>query len=635
MTPSIRIVVCGDDFVGKSLMIQSLISDEKLPPQPFLAPVVISKLDFPDSDVAPEDIPESILIIDTSSNLGTLHNELKRADVVCLVYSDHYSYERISLHWMPMLRSMGINLPVVVCANKLDLLLPAQLKSQNQDEFIPLINEFKEIEACVRCSGSDGYNIVEAFYMCQRAITHPISPIFDAKEGTLKQAAQRALHRVFSLCDKDQDGVLNFEEFCLLHQKCFGRTLPRDEFGNIMTSLASHIRLEGEGISSDGFIVLNKMYAERGRHETIWGILRAFHYTNSLSLSDKFLYPRLDVNVHQSVELSPTGYRFLVDLFLKCDRDNDGGLNQEELEHLFSPTPGIPPLWIELNFPALVVCNDQGHVTLQGWLAQWNLTTLLDYKTTLEYFAYLGYEAAEQPVKVTKQRKRRQRKGKWYRQPVNDRNIFNCYLVGAPKLGKSSLMSLFLRDTYSEMYSPTLKPRICVKDIELRGGKQCYLILEELGDLELAILENRERLDSCDVICYCYDSSDPELFQYLVDLRAKHAGRIDDIPAVFVALKADLDKQQQRLDIQPESYTRDLHLAMPLHISSAWTTSLQELFIQLVDAAKNPILATPGFEHEENTGEENLKHLLMAGTAMGVVALVSIWIWRGSRASSH
>ena len=81
-----------------------------------------------------------------------------------------------------------------------------------------------------------------------------------------------------------------------------------------------------------------------------------------------------------------------------------------------------------------------------------------------------------------------------------------------------------------------------VKDIELRGGKQCYLILEELGELEPAILLNQSRLDQCDVICYTYDSSDPESFQYLLDLRQKHAAMLNGIPSVFAALKADLDK---------------------------------------------------------------------------------------------
>lgn len=46
----------------------------------------------------------------------------------------------------------------------------------------------------------------------------------------------------------------------------------------------------------------------------------------------------------------------------------------------------------------LIICvaNDifhifQGWITLQGFLAQWTLWTLLDIQRTLEYFAYLGY----------------------------------------------------------------------------------------------------------------------------------------------------------------------------------------------------------------------------------------------------
>ena len=85
------------------------------------------------------------------------------------------------------------------------------------------------------------------------------------------------------------------------------------------------------------------------------------------------MYPRLDVNPHSSVELSPTGINF-VDLFIKFDKDNDGGLNEDELNTLFRSTPGIPKLWVESNFPSSIVCNEEGYVTL-GWLAQWNLTT--------------------------------------------------------------------------------------------------------------------------------------------------------------------------------------------------------------------------------------------------------------------
>ena len=52
-----------------------------------------------------------------------------------------------------------------------------------------------------------------------------------------------------------------------------------------------------------------------------------------------------------------------------CLQDSDGALNDEELAELFSTSPGNP--WLRDGFPATTVTNDQGAVTLQGWLAQW------------------------------------------------------------------------------------------------------------------------------------------------------------------------------------------------------------------------------------------------------------------------
>ncbi|OBA19659.1 mitochondrial Rho GTPase [Metschnikowia bicuspidata var. bicuspidata NRRL YB-4993] len=660
----LRIVVCGDDTVGKSSLIATLVKDEFVANiQGKLSPVSISRDDYAvlgeansdvDTDMEKTDmrsvsqyIPDSTVVIDTvSSDHAALNKELKQADVILLLYSDHYTYERVLLFWMPMFRALGVNLPIVVCANKCDFMtkLPekptSSFKQQNKEEFVPLINEFKEIEACLRCSAKQNINVVEAFYLCQRAVTHPISPIFDSKEGNLKPAAVKALQRVFFLCDADLDGYLNFEEFSALHMRCFGRSASQNHYDDILQTVNAIIlpdcdnKGEVKGISENAFIILNKLYAERGRHETIWGILRAFHYTNSLSLNDRFLYPKVEVNPNSSVELSPTGYRFLVDLFLKFDRDNDGGLSEEEMTNLFLPTPGVPKLWKETQFPSSIVCNEEGYVSLQGWLAQWNLTTFLDHQTTLEYLAYLGFDEGNsvKAIKVTKPRKHRQKQGKQYRGAVNDRNVFNCFVLGAPKSGKSSLLELFIRGTYSEMYLPTIIPKLCVKDIELRGGKQCYLILEELGELEPAILENQKRLDQCDVICYTYDSSDPELFQYIVNLRKKHASILNDIPSVFAALKADLDKQQQRSDVQPENYIRNLFLGSPLHISSSWPMSIHELFIQLVDAAKMPSTATPGLDPHPDTAEfENMKRIGIAGGAITVMTLFSVWIFRSAQ----
>lgn len=78
---------------------------------------------------------------------------------------------------------------------------------------------------------------------------------------------------------------------------------------------------------------------------------------------------RFDVPHDCSVELSPLGYQFLTIVFENFDKDQDGALNKEELEELFSTSPGNP--WAGQKFPDTTVADDTGAVTLQGWLAQW------------------------------------------------------------------------------------------------------------------------------------------------------------------------------------------------------------------------------------------------------------------------
>jgi mitochondrial Rho GTPase 1 len=198
------------------------------------------------------------------------------------------------------------------------------------------------------------------------------------------------------------------------------------------------------GLTEEGFVLLNKLFAEKGRHETVWNILRKFHYTDSLSLRDSFLLPKLDCPANCSVELSPSGYRFFVDLFSLFDKDNDGALNPNELASLFRPTPGLPDIFLHGGS----MRNEEGNITLQGWLAHWSMETRVDYKTTLKYLAYLGYEDGHgkgtvNALKVTKARKRKTgpggklkgvgREGKGGRV---ERNVLICYVIGKTGSGK-------------------------------------------------------------------------------------------------------------------------------------------------------------------------------------------------------
>lgn len=645
--------------VGKTSLIAALIKDQYIPNLQDVIPPVTIPRDFSSSPYSPKN---TILVDTTNLDLSNLHEELKNADVIWLVYSDHDSYERIALYWMMMFRSLGVNLPVILCRNKCDddivavkskkmtTTMPAVGTSSSDDgdsidtkiedeEFIPILKEFKEVETCIKASAKSKVNVNQAFYLCQRAITHPVAPLFDARIGELKPLAVLALKRVFLLCDKDQDKFLNDEEIMALQKKSFGKSIDVNELNFIKQTLLDMstpsqeyanytLFVPGKGITKDGFLVLNKIYAEKGRHETTWGILRAFHYTDSLSINDKVLYPKMDIPDTASVELSPVGYRFLVDLFLRFDKDNDGGLNEEELNFLMKSTPGLPKLWSETSFPFSTVVNNQGFITLQGWLAQWSMTTFLDYKTTTEYLAYLGFEKdAKLALQITKSRKKRRRNGKFYRALVTDRKVFNCFVVGKPNSGKSSLLESFLGRSFTDVYSPTIRPRIAVNSLELKGGKQYYLILQELGEQEPAILENRLKMRECDVLCLIYDSSDPESFSYLVDIISKYK-HLEELPVVFVALKADLDKQQQRCHIQPDDFTEQLYVDHPLHISSTWPSSLNELFIKLTEAALEPAKNTPGLAPEVAEKDFDWQNAVVLGSTVGFVSLFTFTLFK-------
>jgi Ras family protein T1 len=625
---TVRICVCGDESTGKSSLIAALVKDQfitnKIQP-------VLPQITIPPSIGTPENV--TTIIVDTSArpqDRTTLRKEIRKCNVILLIYADHYSYERVALFWMPYFRSLGVNVPVVLCANKSDLAAQGTTSQVVEEEMLPVMAEFREIDSCIRTSARDHRNVNEVFFLCQKGVTHPIAPLYDYKEGVLKPACVDALKRIFYLCDKDQDGYLNDQEMREFQAKCFDKPLTDDDLENIKTSVSKAVptlSLE-RGINQTGFLQLNKMYAEKGRHETIWIILRNYHYTNSLSLDEKFLHPKFEVPEHSSAELSPAGYRFFVDLFLLFDKDNDGGLNNEELEALFAPTPGLPTFWTESSFPSSTVRNDAGHVTLQGWLAQWSMTTFLEPKTTIEYLAFLGFEAPnpKDPItaalKVTKPRKRRRRPGRV------ERNVVMCYLLGAPASGKSSLLDAFLNRPFEGLHRPTIKPRRAVNSVELPGGKQVYLIIEELGELEPAVLENKTRLDACDLLCFAYDSSDPDSFSHIVEMRTKYP-HLEETPSIYTALKADRDKTTQRSELQPDEYTSSLRMSHPLHVSVTWN-SISELFVALAEAATNPSIAYP--KSEEDSPDRTSLYLALGAT--GCAAVAALMIWRRSTNSA-
>lgn len=80
------------------------------------------------------------------------------------------------------------------------------------EDIMPIMNEFKEIETCVECSAKYPLNVSEVFYFALKAVLHPTAPLYDSREHTLKPLCVDALRRIFKLCDLDKNGVLDDDE---------------------------------------------------------------------------------------------------------------------------------------------------------------------------------------------------------------------------------------------------------------------------------------------------------------------------------------------------------------------------------------------------------------------------------------
>lgn len=622
MRRDVRILLVGDDGVGKSTIVTSLIKES------FVAHV---QHIVPEVTIPPEVTPENVTTYIVDSGAGPqdrahLESEIRKAHVICVVYSidNPNSFDRIPTYWLPQFRQLGVNVPVILVGNKIDLRGGEVTNEALEDEIIPIMNEFKEVETCVECSARLPLNVSEVFYFAQKAVLHPTAPLYDSRDHVLKPACVAALRRIFKLCDINKDGILDASELNEFQRKCFDAPLQLQELEGIKAMVQEHAEggVREGGLTEAGFLYLHTIFIQRGRLETTWTVLRKFGYAEDLRLTEAFLSPKFDVPPDCSVELSPLGYQFFTDIFESFDKDQDGALKSDELDEIFSTSPGNP--WANQKFSDTTLSDDTGAITLQGWLAQWSMTTLLDFKTTLAYLAYLGYpgESQTEALQVTRARKADRRKGKV------TRNVFLCYVCGAAGSGKTSLLREFVGKPFNGAYEPTSRPISVVNSVDIDGSEK-YLVLQEFGSrYEAETLRNSKKTDQPDVIVYVHDSSDTNSFSYISNLRQQYS--LDHVPTLFVATKSDLDLALQRHEVQPDVYCRRLKLQVPVSVSVK-DGQMADVFHTICRIAMNPHSAIPGGADRAMTPAARLKMYFTLTAILGGCTAALVVLFRNVR----
>nr|XP_032513662.1 mitochondrial Rho GTPase isoform X2 [Danaus plexippus plexippus] len=558
---TVRIILLGEPGVGKTSLILSLVTEEfaeHVPPK-------AEEITIP-ADVTPEQVPTNI--VDVCLNEQTIEQvaeEIEKAHVICIVFSvdKQETLNKIASYWLPFVRdscSDDYRKPVILVGNKIDLIDYSVI-----DNIWDIAEEYPEVDRCIECSAKTLTNVSEMFYNAQKAVLHPIHPIYCIEEQELTERCKKALARIFKICDMDGDGVLDDFEITIFQKKCFESPLQLQVLDEVKSVIAQNVAagIENDCITMRGFIFLHCLFIQRGRNETTWTVLRKFGYDETLELTHSYLYPNIKIPIGCTSELSYKGQQFLTQLFEKYDKDKDGMLNPTELKNVFSCCPRIP--WHNLRYT--VPTNEKGYLTLQGWMCRWTLMTLLDLQETSAYLAYLGYNFLENDTQKSAFHVTRDKKVDIAKKQ-SSRNVYQCHIIGPRTCGKTSICRSFLGIAHKKI-KPHSHERgdgnspentCCINTIHVYGQEK-YLILKEIPITRVSDPLQPHEVN-CDVACLVYDVAASRSFEYIARIYIKYFAE-SHIPVLIVGTKGDALITRQEYILQPEVFCNKYQLLAP------------------------------------------------------------------------
>ncbi|XP_045484862.1 mitochondrial Rho GTPase isoform X2 [Pieris rapae] len=558
---TVRIILLGEPGVGKTSLILSLVTEEfteHVPPK-------AEEITIP-ADVTPEQVPTNI--VDVCLNEQTIEQvaeEIEKAHVICIVFSvdKQETLDKIASYWLPFVRDNCPNdyrKPVILVGNKIDLIDYSII-----DNIWDIAEEYPEVDRCIECSAKTLTNVSEMFYNAQKAVLHPIHPIYSIEEQELTERCKKALSRIFKICDLDGDGVLDDYEITIFQKKCFDSPLQLQVLDEVKSVIAQNIAggIENECITMKGFIFLHCLFIQRGRNETTWTVLRNFGYDESLELTQSYLYPNIKVPAGCTSELSYKGQQFLTQVFEKYDQDKDGMLNPTELKNVFSCCPRIP--WHNLRYT--VPTNEKGYLTLQGWMCRWTLMTLLDLQNTSAYLAYLGYNFLENDTQKSAFHITREKKIDVAKKQ-SSRNVYQCHIIGPRCCGKTSICRSFLGIAHKRIKPHTNErgdahscdSNCCINTVQVYGQEK-YLVLREIAITRVSDPLQPHEVN-CDVACLVYDLTASRSFEYIARIYIKYFAE-SHIPVLIVGTKGDGMVIRQEYILQPEVFCSKYQLLPP------------------------------------------------------------------------
>ncbi|XP_024020110.1 mitochondrial Rho GTPase 1 [Morus notabilis] len=588
----VRIVVAGDHGTRKTSLINTVAAKKYSVNVPALSPPTVVP-----EDSYPGRVP--ITMIDTSSlpqHIGNVAKELKRADTVVLTYAcdQPQTLDRLSSFWLPQIRQLEVKVPVIVVGCKHDL------RDENQQFNLeqvmsPIKQQFPVIETYIECSALSYFQVREVFISGRKRMLYPTDPILDQQLQVMKPRFERALTRIFALFDRDRDGTLSDTELSNYQANWSNTHLLPSEIVEAKRLVQKYCPegVNDQGLNLEGFLTLHSIIISSKCFPTTWTVLRKAGYNNALELADELLpISPLKRTPNQCVELTNEAIDFLKRMFDIFDKDRDEALRPYELEELFSTAPESP--FSKAPYKDVVEQNAIGGLSLDGFLSQWALMTLLDPAFSMKNLIYIGYSGdISSAIRVTRKRCLDRKKQE------SKRNVYQCFVFGPKKAGKSALLDSFLGRPFSNTYNPTTEVRYAVNVVDQQGTKKTIVLKEIPEDGVKKFLLDKESLAACDVAVFVHDSSDESSWKRATKLLVEVSSHGEDtgfkVPFLIVAAKYDSVSFGLAIQHHSTRVSQYLGVEAPIPIC-AKLGDLNNVFYKIISTAEHPHLSIPKTE---------------------------------------
>lgn len=241
----------------------------------------------------------------------------------------------------------------------MDLFLPSstagvsdeQVLARSRQQIVSLMQRFRFIRQCIKCSAKNLLRVDEVFLKAQQAVLYPFTPLYDLDIGRLSIECKRALTRIFRMYDRDHDGLLSHSELDRFQHETFNVPVyERDLIGwkKVVSRNSPNEEVVREGkFTVAGFHAIFDVFISQNRLDVPWKALRKFGYDDDLILHvPENILMGMDDGIDRSWRLTADARSFLADIFHQFDSDHDGILSLDDLNEVFSivRSPSLP-IW--------------------------------------------------------------------------------------------------------------------------------------------------------------------------------------------------------------------------------------------------------------------------------------------------